>query len=434
MIRRSSTPRFLLLFALAGCDGGAGSFRTAQGAACAADNEGLELPAGFCALQVADDLGEVRHIAVRSDGVVFGIVRNERGSTGTGRVLALRDEDGDGRADSVERFGENGGTGLALVDDTLLYVAPDDAVLRYTIPLDRLTPSAPPDTIVSGLPIGGNHQAKTIAVDGDRLYVNHGAPSNTCQQQNRQPRSPGIDPCPELETRGGVWLFDAHRTGQTMADGRRYATGIRNLVAITTGPDGALYGVQHGRDQLTDWGFSEEQSAEVPAEEMFRVDDGDDFGWPYCHYDPRIGQRVLAPEYGGDGTAVGRCADTEPPIAVFPAHWAPNAIVFHEGAQFPDRYRGGAFIAFHGSWNRAPLEQEGYNVVFVPFAGGVPAGEHEVFASGFAAGRDLPGSAEHRPTGLALGPDGSLYVSDDAGGTIFRIVHDPDAVRSAASQ
>ena len=177
------------------------------------------------------------------------------------------------------------------------------------------------------------------------------------------------------------------------------------MVAQTIGPDGALYGVQHGRDQLGDSpGFTDEQSAELPAEEMFRVDEGDDFGWPYCYFDGRAGRRVLAPEYGGDGTEVGRCGDYEMPIATFPAHWAPNDIVFYDGAMFPAKYRGGAFVAFHGSWNRAPMPQAGYNVVFVPFSNGA-AGEWEVFAEGFAGGeRGLPGSADHRPTGLALGP------------------------------
>jgi glucose/arabinose dehydrogenase len=397
---------------------------TEHGVACAADNAGLTLPEGFCALEVADDLGAVRHIAVRSDGVVFGATRNERGTTGTGELVALLDEDGDGRADRVERFGANGGTGLALVDDTLLYFAADDAVLRYRIPVGALTPPGAPDTIVGGLPFGGNHQPKSIVVDGNRLLVNHGAPSNSCQQSNREPRSPGRDPCPELETRAGIWLFDAQRVGQTMADGRRFATGIRNMVAMTLGPDGVLFGAQHGRDQLGDnWGFTDERNAELPAEELFRVDEGDDFGWPYCYFDGALERRVLAPEYGGDGQEAGQCASTEPPVAWFPAHWAPNSIVFYDASMFPEHYRGGAFIAFHGSWNRAPLAQGGYKIVYVPFTGTSTSGAYEVFADGFAGGeRGLPATADHRPTGLAIGPDGSLYVSDDAGGSIFRIV------------
>ena len=425
---RGSVPAVHVLLGvllLAGCDARNEGVATASGVVCHDDNAGLRLPAGFCALEVADDLGAIRHIAVRSDGAIFGVQRNERGTEATGRLVALLDADGDGAAERIERFGSNGGTGLALVDDSLLYWAADDAVLRYRIPRGELMPAGEPDTIVGDLPIGGNHQPKSIVVDGGRLFVNFGAPSNSCQQENRAPRSPGLDPCPELETRGGVWLFDAQRTGQTAADGRRFATGIRNLVAMSRGPDGALFGVQHGRDQLADnWGFTDEQAAETPAEEMFRVDDGDDFGWPYCYFDGTLRQRVLAPEYGGDGRAQGRCAATEAPIAFFPAHWAPNALLFYDGTQFPERYRGGAFIAFHGSWNRAPLPQAGYNVVFVPFAGSTPSAPYEVFIDGFSGGeRGLPGSADHRPTGLALGPEGSLYVSDDAGGTLFRIVY-----------
>jgi glucose/arabinose dehydrogenase len=107
----------------------------------------------------------------------------------------------------------------------------------------------------------------------------------------------------------------------------------------------------------------------------------------------------------------------------FPAHWAPNGLLFYAGTQFPERYRGGAFIAFHGSWNRAPLPQGGYNVVYVPFVGNVSSGEWEVFADGFAGADMSPRNAEHRPVGLAEGPDGSLYVSDDAGGRIYKIYY-----------
>ncbi len=130
---------------------------------------------------------------------------------------------------------------------------------------------------------------------------------------------------------------------------------------------------------------------------------------------------MLAPEYGGDGRKAGRCAEKIEPIVAFPAHWGPNGLLFYSGAQFPERYRGGAFIAFHGSWNRAPLPQGGYNVVFVPFAGDRPAGVWEIFADGFAGPDVSPRGAEHRPVGLAQGPDGSLYVSDDRGGRIYRI-------------
>lgn len=427
---RRRRPPVLLLAAAAGAGSllflacaavGDDGVASASGVRCAADNAGLSLPDGFCAVEFADDLGAPRHIAVREDGVVFAAIRNRGGRTGG--IVALRDTDGDGDADERERFGENGGTGIFLVADTLLYFGADDAVLRYRIPVGQLVPTAVPDTIVFNLHADRGHAAKSISVAGSRLFVNHGSPSNSCQVDDRAESSPGLDPCPQLATRAGVWVYDANRLRQQPQDGRRFATGIRNLVAQTVGPDDRLYGVQHGRDQLGEnWGFSDEENAELPAEEMLRIAEGDDYGWPYCYYDPEAGRRVLAPEYGGDGTAVGRCAQFDEPIEVFPAHWAPNAIAFYDGEQFPERYRGGAFIAFHGSWNRDPLPQQGYNVVFVPFAGGEPTGDWEVFAEGFASG-PVPRSAEHRPSGLAVGPDGSLYIGDDAGGTIWRVLH-----------
>jgi glucose/arabinose dehydrogenase len=130
---------------------------------------------------------------------------------------------------------------------------------------------------------------------------------------------------------------------------------------------------------------------------------------------------VLAPEYGGDGKKVGECAQKKGPVAVFPAHWAPNALAFYTGSMFPTTYRGGAFIAFHGSWNRAPEPQDGYNVVFQPMADGRASGPYQVFADGFAGPRKEPGLAAHRPAGVAVGPDGALYISDDQAGTVWRV-------------
>ncbi|MDQ3389183.1 MAG: PQQ-dependent sugar dehydrogenase, partial [Gemmatimonadota bacterium] len=243
--------------------------------------------------------------------------------------------------------------------------------------------------------------------------------------------------CRELESRAGIWRFAPDRAGQQPGDGVRWATGIRNALAIAVDPrDDILYVVQHGRDQLgAHWPefFDAQQNAEIPAEEFFRVRRDADYGWPYCYYDPLAGRKVLAPEYGGDGSEVGRCAEKEDPLLAFPAHWAPNGLLFYHGSHFPERYRGGAFIAFHGSWNRAPLPQAGYKVVFVPFGAEGPLGEYETFAGGFAGplpeGGQLSSSepeakpAEHRPMALAQAPDGALFISDDAGGRIWRVIY-----------
>ncbi len=388
---------------------------------CTADNAGLTLPAGFCAVVVADSLAQPRHIVVTGAGDVYAALRG-RGGVG---VAALRDADGDGRAEVVRVFGAGLGlaSGIALSGDQL-YVGLDDAVVRWRLAPGQLEPAGPPDTIVSGLLSRRQHSAKSIAIGtGGALYVNIGAPSNGCQERDRAPGSPGLDPCRLLDSAGGIWRFDATRTGQTQADGRRWSTGLRNVVALTFDPGaGALYGLSHGRDDLARmWPalYNAAQNAEKPAEEFFRLDDGVDYGWPYCMYDPELRLKILNPEYGGDGRAVGRCAAVAQPLADYPAHYAPNAVLVYRGTRFPAEYRGGVFIAFHGSWNRAPLPQQGYNVVFQPMANGRPSGQWRVFADGFRG--PGTGNATNRPTGLAVGPDGSLYVSDDTGGRIYRI-------------
>jgi len=392
---------------------------------CSPHNAGLALPPGFCAVMFAESLGPVRHMAALPNGDLAVAVRGAQGG-----VRLLRDTTGDGRADVVRAFappGGGGGTGIAVTSGAL-YFATDDAVLRWRWSPGQLEPAGPPDTIVRGLTSRRQHAAKGIAIGADgALYVNIGAPSNSCQAEDRTAGSPGQDPCALLEIAGGIWRFDATRTGQSQADGRRYATGLRNAMALAIQPGtGALYAAQHGRDMLAGyWGtlYTEAQSAELPAEEIFKIEQGGDYGWPYCYYDQQQQQKILGPEYGGDGKTVGRCATVRTPAVAFPGHWAPNGLAFYGGTQFPERYRGGLFIAFHGSWNRAPLPQAGYKVVFVPFArdGAAPAGEPEVFADGFAGADVSPQGARHRPTGLAVGADGALYVSDDKGGTIFRI-------------
>ena len=144
--------------------------------------------------------------------------------------------------------------------------------------------------------------------------------------------------------------------------------------------------------------------------------------WPYCYHDRVLRRRVLAPEYGGDANKAGRCADKKLPVAAFPGHWGPDGLLFYRGTQLPARYRDGVFITLHGSWNRNG-PQDGYKVIFQPFANGAPRDSGETFADGFAEGRKNPRGAEHRPVGLAEGPDGSLYISDDQRGRIWKIVY-----------
>ncbi len=386
---------------------------------------GLTLPTGFCAVIVADQLDGPRHLAVAPNGDLFVALAGGRAGVGGG-ILALRDTSGHGKADVRRTIASpgGGGTGIAL-GKGVLYFGTASTVYRYAMKPGSLTPLGDPDVIVKDLPTGG-HSAKNLALspDGRTLFVNIGSATNSCQVADRSAESPGKDPCPELAYRAGVWRFDANKHDQTEAEGTHFSTGIRNAVGLAFAPSGEVYATQHGRDQLgQNWSklFTIEQSAEKPSEEFFKLSEGADFGWPYCYHDLELGHLVLAPEYGGDGKQVGRCKDKSEPLVAFPGHWAPDGLTFYAGTQFPEHYRGGAFIAFHGSWNRAPLPQAGYRVVFVPFKDGKPAGTYETFADGFW--KEDPSGPKHRPVGVAVGPDGSLYVTDDAGGTIWRVMY-----------
>lgn len=398
------------------------------------DNGGLALPDGFEAVVVHDGVGRARHLAVTDLGIVYVKLRvpNPKG------LVALRDTSGDGRADDVEVFGaytDTGDYGTAMrIHDGYLYFSTAGEVYRQKIMSDRLVPTGEVQLILKhNYKASGQsyeHIAKPVAFD-DRghMYVPFGAPGDSCQQANRRPGSPGHDPCRELEWQGGIWQFDANRQGQTERDGRRYATGIRSVVAMAWNRQvGELYALQHGRDDLyRSWSqfYSKWQSAVLPSEEFFKVTDGLDGGWPYYYYDQMKGKKLLNPEYGGNGVKVGRGSELEKPLIGFPGHWAPDDLLFYDGDQFPDRYQRGAFIAFHGSTIRMPYSQAGYFVAFVPFESGAPSGPWEVFADGFAAVDPIVNTSDAaaRPVGLAQGPDGSLYVSDSVKGKIWRVMY-----------
>ncbi len=398
---------------------------------CDPDNGGLKLPPGFCALVVADHFANLHDIVVTAQGDIYGSLLNRR--LGFGRLVALRDSDGNGRADQIREFGDRGGVGLALWNN-YLYLGADDAVWRYS--LRDWIPSSPAEMMVSDLPAGEVHASKTLAFDDSGgLYVSIGAPSNACQQADRSPGSPGLDPCPQLDQRAGIWRFAADQPGQRMGtDGQKYATGIRNALALAWHRQTqALYLVQHGRDELNElWPerFTVEQGDLLPAEEMLKVVPGAQFSWPYCYYDGFQQRRVLAPEYGGDGLRTDRCTAFPAPVVTFPAHYGPNDMVFYQGGQFPARYRGGAFIAFHGAYKQMSSGTAGYQVVFVPLDQGVFSSRWEVFADGFAGQAPAnPGEGnaapEHRPTSVAEGPDGSLYIADSETGRIWRVLYRP---------
>jgi glucose/arabinose dehydrogenase len=388
------------------------SLGTSDPSPCDPDNAGLILPQGACATLVASKVGPVRQLTVAGNGDLYAAI-----ASGSHGVLALRDTNGDGKPDQRATFAPGGANDVEL-HNGYLYVSLNDRILRFQMRPGQLEPAGKEETVVSDLPASGDHKSKSLAFGpGDEMYVSVGSATNSCQEADRKSRSPGKDPCHELESRAGIWQFSAGRLGQHFKDGQRFATGMRNPLALTTREGGKeLYAAIHGRDQLGDnWGFSPEINANNPAEELVRVDRGDDFGWPYCYYSNEYHKKVLAPEYGGDGQKVGRCSNAKDPLLAFPGHWAPLALAFYDADQFGPKYQGGLFVAFHGSWNRAPLPQAGYRVVFVPFSNGRPSGEYSTFAT------SKEGPTKMRASGVAVGPDGSLYISADDNQKIWKV-------------
>jgi glucose/arabinose dehydrogenase len=430
----------LLLFAVAAVLGttlvGQHSSANAQPSACPGDNGGIALSPGFCATVFADHQGHVRHLAVAPDGVVYANTWSGRyyhfdTLPPGGLLIALQSTKGDGHADKIVRFGSThqegdaGGTGIAIYNG-YLYAETNDRIVRYKLPANGLAPAGTAETVISGLPLTGDHPMHPFQIDRQgSLYVDLGSATNSCQSQNRSPNVPGLQPCTELETRAGTWRYDANKLNQRFSPAERFATGLRNGEGFGFDSAGRLFATQHGRDQLAENFrslYQPVQGANEPAEELVQEYRGADFGWPECYYDYDQKKLVLAPEYGGDGgKTVGVCAQKQELVAAFPAHWAPNDLLIYEGSQFPAAYKDGAFIAFHGSWNRAPFPQGGYNVVFQPLSDGKASRPFVVFADGFAGADKTPGGAAHRPTGLAMGPDGSLYIADDKGGRIWRV-------------
>jgi glucose/arabinose dehydrogenase len=402
--------RIPLVFASFAVAGVLLAFRHQPAPACDPDNGGLTLPKGFCATVFAQMRG-VRHIVVAPNGDVF--------ASGAQGVAAFRDRTGTGHADTTVTFGAGRGTGLAIGAD-VIYFAPNDRVVRFAWKPGSLTPSDSGTVIVSGLPANGNHTAKTLALskDGNSIFVDHGSFSNTCQVVDRSPKSPGKQPCDELPTRAGTWRYDTRRANQTINDGERWTTGVRNGMALAVEPTtGVLWGATHGRDDIGKaLGVSDTMNAEKPAEEFAPFAKGTDLGWPYCYYDPLEKKKVLAPEYGGDGFKQDLCAQKTQPTIAFPGHWAPMALNFVPARNsFGPEYAAGAFLAFHGSWDRAPLPQAGFRVVFIPFRNGKATGTWSTFADGSAT--------QIKISGVAMAPDGSaLFIAADGVGKIWRVV------------
>src|ERR1700694_1027765 len=329
LFRRFS--RLSLAIGLLGAGWVISSPASAQTPACPSNDSGLKLPAGFCATVFADGVGHARHLVVGPNGVVYvntwsgRYYGNDTPHAG-GFLVALQDTTGTGKANANQRSGETvqsggaGGTGIGLYRGAL-FVEINDKIVRYTLPAGSIVPQGPAETIVSGLPLGGDHPMHPFAIDADgSLYIDVASATNACQLQNRTPKSPGIAPCTELETRGGIWRYDANKTNQRFSPGERFSTGIRNAEGFAIDPTGHhVFVTQHGRDQLhSNWPalYKPEEEATQPAEELLLLTQGGDYGWPECYYDAVQRKLILAPEYGGDGgKKLGPCATQSAPTA-----------------------------------------------------------------------------------------------------------------------
>jgi glucose/arabinose dehydrogenase len=376
------------------------------------------VPTGFVATILGTELGATRHLTVSKNGVIYAKLSKLKDGKG---IVILRDENKDGKIDKTEMFGDYPGTGI-IIKNGYLYASSNTGVFRYKLnEKEEIINIDAPEKIVEGLVDKGRDNAKPFVLDNvGNLYVTVGSYNDPCREKGT---GKGMMPCTILDSAGGIWQFNASKLNQAYSDGKRYATGVKNAVGTAwNNKTNTLFATIHGRGQFHDFYpqyYTPKQSQELPAETLYELKEGDDAGWPYIYYDQFQKKKIVAPEYGGDGKMTGGEKAINP-LITFPAHLGPNDLLFYTGKMFPAKYRNGAFVAFHG---QSPELKKGYFVAFVPFINGKPTGKWEIFADNFA-GTDLvkpTGPIQHRPCGLAQGPDGALYVSDDLGGTIFKI-------------
>ena len=413
-----------------------------------ADDGGITLPPGFRALVVADNLvvgkkagntaEKLRFLAVAPNGDLYAKLYH-------GNILALRDTDGDGRADVIKEFGPGDGGTHIMFHDGWLYHSSRTAVYRYKYTPGELVPSGPMETVIHDLPAEKDHDAKAFAFDDQgRMIVEVGSPYNVFSDGDRRLGAKGKTQAEIDEfqkTYGGFWRYDANKLNQTQADGTRFSTGHRHCLALAWQPTAReFFMVMMGRDQLNTIApeyYDDLDNAERDAEEMHLLREGVNIGWPTTYWDPIKKARMVGPEYGGDNHKRDDNPLFDKPVVAFPAHWAPLQMALYSGTQFPEHYRHGMFVAFHGSWNRAPRAQAGYKVAFVPFDNkGMPTGDYETFADGFP-GLDYftnTRDARFRPAGVAVGPDGSLYVSETEKGRIWRIIYTGEGAATASTK
>lgn len=381
----------------------------------------LTAPEGFSVAEVAKDLGAVRHLTISKNGDIYA---NRSVLKDDNAIVLLKDSDKDGSIDEQQSFADMPGTGILATDD-YLYASSNSGVFRYKLNSNyEVIDTNSPEKIVDGLIDMGMDNAKPFTIDdNDNLYVTIGSWNDACRDNEAKA---GMMPCTILDSAGGIWKFKTDKLNQTFADGSQYATGLKNAVGITWNhKTNSLFATDHGRGGFHNFYpdvYTQKQDAELPAETLYELKEGDNAGWPKTYYDPIKNKRMLAPEYGGDGEQTSEDGFINP-IVAFPAHLGPNDLLFYTGDMFPEKYKNGAFVAFH---NQSSTLKKGFFVAFVPFKNGKPSGDWEIFLDNFA-GFDLAnpadGTLQHRPCGLAQGPDGELYVSDDFGGSIFKVTY-----------
>jgi glucose/arabinose dehydrogenase/mono/diheme cytochrome c family protein len=354
-----------------------------------------------------------------------------------GLIWALRDTNGDGRADLIKEFGPGDGGTHIMFHDGWLYHSSRTTVYRYKYTPGELVPSGEVQIIVRNLPAEKDHDAKSFGFDeSGHMIIEVGSPYNVYSKPDRQFGAKGFSDAEVAkfqETYGGFWRFDPNKLNQTQADGVRFSTGHRHSLSLAWHPvSKQFFMAMMGRDNLNivdPADYDELDNAERDAEEFHLLKEGVNIGWPYTYWDPFKRAHMFTPEYGGDNRKRDTSGRFDDPLIAFPAHWAPLQMCLYTGTQFPEKYRGGMFLAFHGSWNRAPRPQAGYKVVFIPFnAQGMPTGKYEDFAIGFPGVEYFTNTrdARYRPCGVAVGPDGSLYIGETEKGRIWRVIYTGD--------
>lgn len=332
----------------------------------------VTVPDGFTVSVFAEDLGAPRFMALDDAGDVY--VADRAG----GRVVRLVDSDSDGNADRSEVVLSrlNAPHSLAF-HDGYLYVAETNQIVRARDEGNGSYDS--PEVVIADLPTGG-HWSRTIVFGPDgMLYLAIGSSCNVCREDEA--------------IRATVSRYSADGTG-----GQIIAVGLRNAVGLAFDAEGHLWATNNGRDLLGD---------DVPPETLNLITEGADFGWPRCH-----AGTIVDPEFGDESG----CQDVDPPAVKMQAHSAPLGLTFLNADALDGSFDGDALIAFHGSWNRS--EPTGYKVVRVAFEDGTPTGEVTDLVSGFLLNE---GDSWARPVDVLQMPDGSVLISDDSGGRIFRL-------------